>query len=149
MNPDQQISSIFKKIENKLKEEKKEAQRAIELEKFKKRQEEEERRRKKQERIVYFCIFLFLCFMTSLVHYAHKQGMIKQFATFVVNAMNGARKVNCEDPANWSLSLCVQQKQDQVDAKWANMFLNRKGKEKPFAIHKENRTEENNPSKPK
>lgn len=144
VDTDALINSVFKKIERKLEEEKKEAQRAVELEKFRQRQAEEERRRKRQERIVYACVFIFLAVMASLIYIAHERGMIKRAVNYITEAMISGSSVDCENVNNWKLPTCIELRQSQIDAKWSNMYLNRGGKEKPFAIHKEKKSDSDN-----
>lgn len=134
--PTDPLFEAFRKIEDKLVQEKEEARRAVELEKFKQRQAEEERLRRKQELIAYAGVFMFLGVISYVVYLANEYGLIRKISQ-LVKSVAVSNEVDCEIAENWSKQVCVDRKKQEIDEKWTNMFLHHKGKEKPFSVVKE------------
>lgn len=135
-DPLDQIAQAFKKIEQRMQDEKREAKRQVELEKFKERQALEERLRKRQEKIIYGLVFVFLCGMSYLIYIANESGMIDRFVNIFKSVKLMEASVDCSDANNWKLPACLEERKQQVNEKWKGMFFN-KHKERPFSIGKE------------
>ena len=134
--PVDHITEAFRKIEEKLEQAKEDARRAVELEKFKLIQAAEERIRRKQELIVYTGVFIFLSVISCVVYLANEYGVAGKIKQLVKNLVVSS-KLDCENTGNWSNQVCIDKKKQEIDEKWLNMFLHRKGKEKPFSVVKE------------
>ncbi len=123
----------FKKLDERIKKEKRDALRAEELEKFKIKQLEEERRRKKQDRIIYTLVTLFVMLLFFVIYYARESGVFGA-GGFMPIGQGTLSNLDCSDPNNWKDRDCIAARQEQLDARWEGMLLNRNGKARPFAI---------------
>lgn len=155
---DAALLEAFKRVENKLKEEKESVLRKEREEQFRLKQERLEKERKKQERIIYTGCVVFLCSIVALIYYANEQqirasggvgswvasglGSLVERSSYAPKTsfnspvVSGGENVDCTKPENWRLPVCVFLKKNEVENKWQNMALSRDGKEKAFAIHK-------------
>lgn len=144
---DQNLVEAFKKLEAKLQHEKESALRKERAELLRLNQEAMERERKKQEYIIYGASIAFLLFIIVFIYNANESQirasggvgawMALKAGSISKAALSGETtpEVDCSLAENWKLPVCIQAKKDEMNDKWANMGLNKGGKEKPFAIN--------------
>lgn len=132
------MAQAFKKLDERLRNEKEEAQRAAEAEKFRIRHAEALKKQKQEAITVYSLLSMFLIFMSVIIYNANQNGYFDRLSYFARKFLYSSG-IDCNGPEDWNKPLCVQQRQQQLDANWRNMFLNKNSKERPFAIHKESK----------
>ena len=132
------MSQAFKKLDERLRNEKEEAQRAVEAEKFRIRHAEALRKQKQEALTVYSLLGLFLVFMSFIIYNANQNGYFDKLS-YIARKFLSSSNIDCTSSTDWNKEICVQQRQQQLDANWRNMFLNKNAKERPFAIHKESK----------
>ena len=140
---DEGIVNAFKKIENKLADEKLQKDRAIELQRLREVHEASERKRIFQERLIYSGATLFLTSICAVVYFANEDqiradGGVKNWVVNVTSSISfglGAAQIDCDDPNNWSTKVCTDEKQLELENIWADMAIKKGSKDKPFAIN--------------
>ncbi len=139
---DEGIVNAFRKIENKIADEKLQKERAIELQRIKEVHEASERKRIFQERLIYSGATLFLTSICTVVYLANEDqiradGGVKNWVVNVASSITldmGTAQIDCDDPNNWSTKVCTNEKQLELENRWADMAIRKGTKEKPFAI---------------
>lgn len=140
---DEEIVNAFKKIENKLADEKLQKDRAIELQRLKEVHEASERKRIFQERLIYSGATLFLTSICTVVYIANEDqiradGGVKNWIVNVASGISfgiSTSQIDCDDPNNWSTKVCTEEKKLEMENRWADMAIKKGSKDKPFAIN--------------
>jgi len=143
---DASIVEAFKKLEAKIKDDKEKVQREERVAQLRAKHEAAEKERKKHECLIYAASLSFLLAVLFLIYYANEaqiqasggvgawmSSKVEQIAV-VSSISKNKDEVDCAQPDNWKLPVCIEAKKDEVSNKWQNMALNKGGKEKPFTI---------------